>query len=488
MKLVKSLLLGSAAGLAATVGAQAADLPFRKAAPVEYVRVCDWTGAGFFYIPGTDTCLKLSGAVRAEYAFVEPERTFSPTPFGTLGGVAGVITPGRLRSGSGFFARGKLEADARSQTAYGVLRGFVRIQADRYDGNYSSGGPYSAAGPNPAGIAGGNTSAAYLDKAYITFAGISAGRFQSFFDLYADNYNFNGIANSDESAEVLAYTATFGGGFSATISVEDPNGPRRDGIGAIAFGNNSIGATNALVVPVNGNTVGYAGDRYPDAVIQLRLDQAWGAVQLSGAYHDINTISSAVDAHTDDSGFAVQAGVDIKLPMLAAGDELFLEGAYQDGAYLYQDSGANVNSSFYGSDVGGFQHFDHDAVAVGIPGTNAYTLAHSRGFSVMAALHHYFTPQFHDVLYGSYEEVSYGNVVKNIDWARGGLGDASQYKIGNQFIFTPVHNLDIGLDVMYTKIDQTLAHEVGFAPSLLPVGISRNPDAFEARLRLERDF
>ena len=61
MKLGKSLLLGSAAALAATVGAQAADLPVRKAAPVDYVRVCDWTGVGFFYIPGTDTCIQIGG-------------------------------------------------------------------------------------------------------------------------------------------------------------------------------------------------------------------------------------------------------------------------------------------------------------------------------------------------------------------------------------------------------------------------------------------
>src|SRR5215475_1849589 len=56
MKLVKSLLLGSAAGLIAVGGAQAADLPV-KAKPVEYVKVCSLYGAGFYYIPGTDTCI-----------------------------------------------------------------------------------------------------------------------------------------------------------------------------------------------------------------------------------------------------------------------------------------------------------------------------------------------------------------------------------------------------------------------------------------------
>ena len=70
MKMVKSLLLGSAAGLVAVAGAQAADLPV-KAKPVEYVKICSIYGAGFFYIPGTDTCIKIGGWVRAEYALGE---------------------------------------------------------------------------------------------------------------------------------------------------------------------------------------------------------------------------------------------------------------------------------------------------------------------------------------------------------------------------------------------------------------------------------
>src|SRR6187397_1827258 len=63
MKMVKSLLLGSAAGLVAVAGAQAADLPV-KAKPVEYVKVCSLYGVGFYYIPGTDICMKIGGYVR----------------------------------------------------------------------------------------------------------------------------------------------------------------------------------------------------------------------------------------------------------------------------------------------------------------------------------------------------------------------------------------------------------------------------------------
>src|SRR5262247_3479446 len=68
MKLAKSLMLCSVAGVLATGGAQAADLPI-KAKAVEYVRVCSLYGAGFFYIPGTDTCIKLGGYLRVETSF-----------------------------------------------------------------------------------------------------------------------------------------------------------------------------------------------------------------------------------------------------------------------------------------------------------------------------------------------------------------------------------------------------------------------------------
>src|ERR1041385_4040283 len=72
MKVLERLLLGSAAGLVeVTVGStagQAADLPV-KARPVQYVKICSLYGAGFYYMPGTDMCLKIGGWVRAEVSW-----------------------------------------------------------------------------------------------------------------------------------------------------------------------------------------------------------------------------------------------------------------------------------------------------------------------------------------------------------------------------------------------------------------------------------
>src|SRR5439155_19139335 len=64
----RTLILSSAAGLMALSGAQAADLPV-KAKAVEYVRICSLYGAGFWYIPGTDTCIKIGGYLRVDTTF-----------------------------------------------------------------------------------------------------------------------------------------------------------------------------------------------------------------------------------------------------------------------------------------------------------------------------------------------------------------------------------------------------------------------------------
>src|SRR4051794_18666636 len=122
MKLVKSLLLGSAAGLCAVAGAEAADLPVKKAAPVEYVRVCTAYGAGFFYIPGTDTCLRVGGRARGEFGYSQrlSRGVYNSTTFAPV--------TNSNADASGFRGLGRLNLDARTQTPYGTLRAFVRFE------------------------------------------------------------------------------------------------------------------------------------------------------------------------------------------------------------------------------------------------------------------------------------------------------------------------------------------------------------------------
>jgi hypothetical protein len=118
MKMVKSLVLGSAAALVAMGGAQAADLPV-KAKAVEYVRICSLYGAGFWYIPGTDTCIKLGGYLRVDTTF-NGSIYDQPAWSGDLGQ--------RNRFMDNFASRSRfaLTVDTRTATEYGVVRTFAQ--------------------------------------------------------------------------------------------------------------------------------------------------------------------------------------------------------------------------------------------------------------------------------------------------------------------------------------------------------------------------
>ncbi|MGT2486748.1 porin [Methylobacterium oryzae CBMB20] len=73
-------------------------------------------GQAFFFIPGSDTCLRLSGRARFEYAY-QPSYSRSGTAAATPGDYSGY--QGRLR----------INLDARTQTSYGTLRAFLRLDA-----------------------------------------------------------------------------------------------------------------------------------------------------------------------------------------------------------------------------------------------------------------------------------------------------------------------------------------------------------------------
>ena len=200
---MKSLFLGSAAGLAAIAGAQAADLPV-KAKAVEYVKVCSLYGAGFFYIPGTDTCLKIGGFVRTEWNH-NAGGSFTPT-VNEVGGYYTRATDVLVNR-----TRGLVTFDVRSQTEYGTLRSYIRA-AWQWTSNTDT--------------IGGSSTAVYLDRAFIQFAGFTFGKTQSFFDVpdiadmtYQTEYTRNNTGGS--GTPVFAYTAMLGNGVTATLSIED---------------------------------------------------------------------------------------------------------------------------------------------------------------------------------------------------------------------------------------------------------------------------
>jgi hypothetical protein len=435
MKLVKSLLLGSAAGLAAVVSAQAADLPVKKAAPVEYVRVCSTYGAGFFYIPGTETCLRVGGRVRADYLYAEP---FD-----------------RSQDAIGFRARGRLNIDARTATAYGLLRTYIRFEITR-----SSGAPFGVV--TPAGV---GTSAASPDlaQAFVQFGGLTAGRVTSFFsnaDLPTDHM---GTLRFDDAPDVdlLAYTFSFGNGFSATLAIEDglerrSNGFALDGAGA--------------AIPIT-----YAGQRTPDVVGVLKYDGTWGTASLHGAVHQIRSndlvtpFGSAIPVYPDtEYGFAISGQVGVNLPMLAEGDAAWLAATYTSGAFSYITGGSTDNLS-----TGVLTGILADAYINPVTGD----LDLGKGWSIAGGFRHYWTPELRWNVFGSYARFDY-----NAAAATAGLSDFNELRVGTNLIWQPVSGLDIGAEVIYARLDPR-------GRVILSDGTSFGSDsAWEGRLRVQRDF
>lgn len=59
---MRALLLGSAAALISVSIARAGD-EGPAPDPMENVRICDVYGSGYFYIPGTETCMRIGGYI-----------------------------------------------------------------------------------------------------------------------------------------------------------------------------------------------------------------------------------------------------------------------------------------------------------------------------------------------------------------------------------------------------------------------------------------
>ncbi|WP_134497956.1 porin [Microvirga pakistanensis] len=440
MKLVKSLLLGSAAGLAAVAGAQAADLPVRKAAPVEYVRVCSTYGAGFFYIPGTETCLRVGGRVRADYVYNEPDD--------------------RTDDAIGFRARGRIQVDARTATAYGLLRAFVRMELFRDTGAFAD-------------IPGGVTARSDIEQAFVQFGGLTAGRALTFFDNGdIDAQTFRGVRWSDQpNVNLLAYTFSFGNGFSATLSLEEG---RYAGRGELA-GNIGVDEETGLPVIVTDNGL-VAGQRTPDVVANVRYAGTWGSAQISGALHQIRAVALAVGEVGDpvtttvlgdtEYGFAVTGQFNVNLPMLGAGDTVWLAATYADGATGYL--------GFYS--VG--NPFGNAAFAEAIYDADG-EIDTTSGWSIAGGLRHYWTPEIRQNIFGSYAKLEFGGA-GGVDFFDANFGeDFTEWQVGTNLLWSPVSGLTLGAEVQYIN------QETGFADPDLD---DTETDFWTARLRVQRDF
>ncbi|MGY3453215.1 porin [Bradyrhizobium sp. USDA 4353] len=476
MKTVKSLVLGSAAVLLAMSAAQAADLPI-KAKAVEYVKVCSLYGAGFYYIPGTDTCIKLGGYLRAETA-VMANGSFNNA----------VTAPSGLNNRySPYFytrARQDLNIDTRTATEYGVVRTFADLTFTWTSGNYQGTGNggtfYSTGNANTAGltsvnglsndgIAGGSLGVYY---AFIQFAGFTMGKAVSQFDTPWTNYpgnNFDGLwggGGTVTGVNQFSYTADFGSGITATISAQEQaayyqtniwntSGALQSAAGVFggSYGTNSIGGTVA-----------------PDIVGMVRVDQAWGLFQASFAAHDNHAgyygVAETSGHPADKWGWAGQLALSIKNIPTGPGDTINIQGVYTNGATRYnaQSLVPTTYQLFGSSGNGAYQSVGFAGVSDSVYGVGtAQELTTSYGFR--GAFTHNWSPAWNTAIYGSWAALRYNGNAKALICGGAGVAalgitaancnpDFNISSLGLITRWTPVKNLTFSADVAWTNLDQ----------------------------------
>lgn len=252
---IKSLLLGSAAALVAVSGARAADVVVAEPEPVEYVRVCDAYGEGYFYIPGTETCMRISGYVRSDIK--GGDNVYART--------RGGIDKDTYR----WNTRATLRFHTASETELGTLRTFVELRSQWNDGRDKTGGQ--------------------LRFAFIELGGLRVGLDESIFNHWTGYYG--NVINDDiltpmayTRTNVISYTFNADNGFSAILGLEQGNDD------LIGEGGNAgdVGARyhfdGNVLYEKDKKLSGKIDDYTPNVVGGVKFVQGWGGVSIVGAY------------------------------------------------------------------------------------------------------------------------------------------------------------------------------------------------------------
>ena len=527
MKMVKSLILGSAAGLVAMSGAQAADLPV-KAKAVEYVRICSLYGAGFFYIPGTDTCIKLGGYLRID-------TTFNGSIYDQPAWSSDLGQQNRYRDYFAARSRMALTVDTRTATEYGVVRTFAQADFQFSTFNSSTLNPSSfitnATGNGISGLLG-NVGEGYVavEFVFLQFAGFTFGKSASAYATPWHGYPGNNssflLGGHDTVTGInnIQYSAQFGNGVSGTIGLDDSVAFNRTNIFNLANGVNATG--------INGSA--YGGDHAPDIVGNIRIDQAWGLFQVSAAGHDVNAAYnnlspgliggflipnnlSEISGHPSDKwGGSVMLALQIKNIPWGAGDDIKMDASWAKGdtKNVIATSSGSPSFAMFGGSGRGYQSvgFGPTTDAVYLPvafgGTGDLKLTEAFGFR--GAYNHNWDPYWSSSLFGSWSAVRYNGSSTDITTARGqycfaynlsnpGLKSADyscnpNYDVSQLGVvtrWTPVKNLTFSAEVMWFHLNQNFTGTSVLTPSA-PKPIAtyefKDQDTVALNVRVQRNF
>ncbi|MER9019718.1 porin [Mesorhizobium sp. M0768] len=251
---IKSLLLGSAAALIAVSGARAADaVVVAEPEPAEYVKICDVYGAGYFYIPGTETCLRIGGYVRYDIGI------------GDVGSFDGAKTTDQQDGDSQDtyykHARFTLKTWTGQETELGTLKTYTETRFnwgnhnDYLDDNYNGGTSVS------------------LNFAWVQLGGLRVGKDESAFNTFI-GYAGNVIQDTlvpygGFDTNVVQYYFDAGNGFSAVASLETGSGSADADPGVFQDSNSGNDSIDSYV---------------PYVVGGIKYTQGWGSITGVAAY------------------------------------------------------------------------------------------------------------------------------------------------------------------------------------------------------------
>ncbi len=454
--LIGRLALAATAGLVTVAAASAADLPV-KAKAVQYVKICSLYGVGFYYMPGTDTCIKLGGYNRADWNYGGGNYDKPGWDQSNNSG-----TKSRDRDYFTTRVRTELQIDTRTATEYGVVRTYMnpRFQFD------------TGAGPSSGVLT--------LDYGFVQFAGFTIGKALSVFQtpwgssgansstsfLIGGYDNINGISQ-------IAYMWEFGGGVTAQVAIEDNRTINR-----------APWLNASLTQPATGVFSGvftnsYGGNVSPDFVGNIRIDQKAFTAQLSAGAHNVHANYYAgpggaapdeTNGHPNDTwGFAIMGGLQLKDLPTGLGDKLSLDVTYVDGATKYLISGV-TGSSFDAFSGGTNFAGSYNGMAVLSLLDGVYTtggrIEKTTGWGFRGGFLHNWSPAWQTGVFGSYSHIDYNaNATAAFCTAFTALSaksngytcnpDFNIWQVGTRTAWTPVKNLTFGVEVLYTVLDQS---------------------------------
>ncbi|MEJ8573658.1 DcaP family trimeric outer membrane transporter [Microbaculum marinum] len=420
MKTLRALLLGSAAVVAASTGANAADMMMDVKAPREPVYRCDITG--FIELPGTDICFKVGGfAALTLYAY---EDQWDPA----VGAAYGIVPDGHtLNDTFGMYGYGRINFDARTSTEYGTVRAFVELQA--YDNDTRTGG---SADLRHAFVQFGNWT---FGKTWSTFLHLdSSPVYSDFVTVTGDNY----IRRNQ-----IRYTQSFGSGFTLMVALEDQEYDYPY----------AMNAQGVYFTPPGANFVVNDRSSMPDVVAAIRFEGDWGNAQLSGAVHqnEFREVNGAGMApaplpgnQTDDEfGWAVLFGTYIDTPMTGEGDYFTFKAMYTDGATQYNQD------NFLGSanPVWGLCNWL-------VPALGGCIVDTVTTWSVLASYTHNWSPTIASTFGAGYQNVDAPLTRLDLFTFSGASNfEMDTYEFFGNVSWTPVNNLTFLFDLHYGHVD-----------------------------------